>query len=68
MTKLLPPLTKTLFAIAVAVPVLQSLEAVKDMAAADAYQWTGLIFKALGAGATTAVALLSFRNLPPPQP
>jgi hypothetical protein len=62
MTKLLPPLTKTLFWVAVSSPVLLSLEAVKDMAAADAYQWAGLIFKTLGAGVTTAVALLSFRN------
>ena len=69
MTKLLPPLTKTLFTLAVAGPVLLTLEGIQDMATATPYQWAGFTCKALGAGVTTAVALLSFRNQPtPPTP
>ena len=66
MTKLLPPLTKTLFTLAVAGPVLLALEGIGGMTSATGYQWAEFIFKALGAGVTTAVALLSFRNQPPP--
>lgn len=65
MTKLVPPLTKTLFTLAVAVPVLLSLEGVKDMAAADAFAWAGFVFKTLSAGAANAMALLSFHQLDP---
>ena len=68
MTKLTPPLTKTLFTLAVAGPILLTLEGIGSMAGATGYQWAELACKVLGAGVTTAVALLGYRNQPPPPP
>lgn len=62
MTKILPPLTKTIFALAVAGPVLLSLEGVTALEAATAYQLAGFVFKALGAGVLAALGILSLRN------
>lgn len=62
MTKLTPPLTKTLFALAVAAPVLTQLEAITTMASATPYEWAGFAAKAIGSGVVAAVAMLSFRN------
>lgn len=68
MTKLIPPMTKTIFVLAVAAPFFLSMEGVKEMAKADAYQWAGFIFKSLSATASTAVALLSFHQIDPNKP